>query len=167
MGKRGPAPKPTAILKLHGSHRAKSREAKGEMKPEAGRPVDPKHRNESDKKAWTQLVDRLESIPGLLTIIDGLQLERYARFLVRWREIEDHLETVRDSTLLMLSEKDDRQTLRLLWNESRSLDLHLKQIEEKFGLTPSARTRIQITNNSDSTGKLGDKSKSRFFGKQA
>lgn len=171
MGTRGPSPKPTAILKLRGSRWAKEREAQGEMKPATGRPIDPKHRNDSDERAWNQILDQLEAIPGLLTLIDGPQLERYSRFLVRWREVEDQIERVRGATIAMLMKKDERQVLRLLWHESRTLDLHLKQIEEKFGLTPSARTRIRLWDKigdvADVEAKSGGKDKRRFFGKQA
>ena len=140
------------------------------MKPENGRPVDPQFRNDDDKRQWNQLVDQLEQIPGLLTLIDGPQLERYARFLVRWRQLENQLERMKDATVAMLLKKDERQVLRLLWNESRALDLHLKQIEEKFGLTPSARTRIRLWNNVGDEAAANAKSgkgKSRFFDKQA
>jgi len=144
MGKRGPAPQPTAILKLRGSWLAKQREAEGEMQPEIGRPHEPTFAHDDEQRAWQQLVDQLEAIPGLLTVIDGPQLERYARYLVRWRMIESELEAFRSSTKESLLDNEMRQVLRLLWQESRAMDLHLKQIEEKFGLTPSARTRIRL-----------------------
>lgn len=167
MGARGPSPKPTAILKLRGSRWAKERERDGEMKPETGRPVDPQFSVEEEQRAWTQLLDQLEAIPGLLTVIDGPQLERYARFLVRWRLVENEINSFRSVTRGTLANKELRQVLRLLWNESRALDLHLKQIEEKFGLTPSARTRIRLWNNvGDAAGaaaKSESKDKKRFF----
>jgi phage terminase small subunit len=167
MGARGPSPKPTAILKLRGSRWAKERERDGEMKPETGRPVDPDFRNDDEQRAWNQLLDQLEAIPGLLTVIDGPQLERYATYLVRWRLVENELQAFRTITKATLLNKESRQMWRLLSNESRALDLHLKQIEEKFGLTPSARTRIKLWNNvGDAAGaaaKSGEKDKARFF----
>lgn len=166
MGARGFPPTPTAILKLRGGWRAKEREKQGEPQPETGRPLDPPLVDDADKKAWEQIVDQLERVPGLLTLIDGYQLERYARFLVRWRKIEADLQLFDGMTVATLRKDDTRQILRLLWAESRAMDLHLKQVEAQYGLTPAARSRIRLTGNLADVAKAEagkGKGKSRFF----
>lgn len=166
MGKRGPAPTPTAILKTRNSWRAKEREAQGEMRPVVGRPPLPIFLNEEVGKAYATLVKQLEAVPGLLTLLDGPQMERYARYLVRWRNVETQLEQFSGIEAKALMHKDSRQVIKSLWSESRALDHHLSRFEDSFGLTPSARTRIRLWD------KVGDaaeadaqksKDKKRFF----
>lgn len=144
MGKRGPAPKPTAILKLHGSRLAKEREKRQEPKPPAMRPDAPAFLNGDDQRIWENVLAKIEKTPELLTIVDGMQLERYTKYLARWREIERELEKFRGTIVAALVKKETRQVMRLLWQESRLMDTALKQIEDGFGLSPKARVGLTV-----------------------
>lgn len=144
MGKRGPSPKPTAILKLHGSRLVKDRENRLEPKPPVARPDAPEFFNGEEQRIWENLLKKLEKTPELLTIVDGPQLERYTRYLSRWQSIEKELERFRGMEIATLKNKETRQILRLLWQESRLMDCSLKQIEEGFGLSPKARVGLTL-----------------------
>ena len=75
MGKRGPAPKPTAILKLHGSRLVKEREKRQEPKPSAMRSDALAFFNGDDQRIWENVLAKIEKMPELLTIVDGMQFE--------------------------------------------------------------------------------------------
>ena len=87
---------------------------------------------------------KIEKTPELLTIVDGMQLERYTKYLARWREIERELEKFRGTIVAALVKKETRQVMRLLWQESRLMDTALKQIEDGFGLSPKARVGLTV-----------------------
>lgn len=144
MGKRGPAPKPTAILRLHGSRLVKDRVNRKEPEPPVGLPDMPTFFNGDDQRAYENLVGKLKRTPGLLTIVDGALLERYVRYLMRWRSVESQLERFRGMEVATLMKKDSRQVMRLLWQESRLMDCALKQIEDEFGLSPKARVGLAL-----------------------
>lgn len=144
MGKRGPDPTPTSTLRLHGSRLVKDREKRLEPTPPVGVPDAPSFLNGDDQRAYQSLVGKLQKTPGMLTILDGALLERYARYLVRWRSIEKELERFRGMEIATLKSKDTRQILRLLWQESRLMDTALKQIEDEFGLSPKARVGLAM-----------------------
>lgn len=142
MGSRGPQPTPTSILNLRGSWRGKTRN--GEPRPDSGLPETPEHLTNPQKQVWNQLCGMLDAM-GVLTVVDGFQIERYAVYLVRWRLIESaSLKFATDeNTLSVALLKDESRTIvRNLWRESHLLDAALKQIESQFGLSPASRTRI-------------------------
>lgn len=162
MGKRGPPPTPTAILKLRGSWRAKVR--KNEPQPESGRPPTPDGLGESASKVWTALLDMLEPM-GVLAVCDGGQLERYCRYFVRWRAVENEIalvESTGGAAWKVLGKEELRPVLQALWAESHKLDGALKQVEREFHLTPSARARVGLMNALGEAAKV-DNSKERFF----
>ncbi len=162
MGKRGPPPTPTAVLKIRGSWRAKTR--KGEPEPKAGRPETPAGFTDAVLKVWKTLVEMLE-LQGTLAVCDGGQLERYCRYFVRWRQIDAEIQQVATAgSWKALGSDKLRPVIRGLWNESHRLDMALKQVEREFHLTPSARARVGLMNAlGEVVAGKDDKGKKRFF----
>lgn len=143
MGKRGPAPQPTAILQLHGSRRAKT--VRKEPEPPVGIPDVPENTPAAALEVWRKAIEHLLATKGLLTRIDGPQLERYARYFVRWRLVEQESELMiarAGSAWQVLGNQGLRPALRGLWAESRRLDQAMKEIEGNFGMSPADRRRI-------------------------
>lgn len=155
MGQRGPAPTPTKILEMRGSWRAKINS--GEPQPEPGPPRTPRRLNTAAKRIWRELTRQLDDI-GLVTKLDGYQLERYCTMFVRWRECEDFIG--KNGVTYTLRAEDSTRYIGRLPNggdfiagfaeypqvkESHRLDKALKQIEAQFGLTPAARARLTVT----------------------
>lgn len=164
MGARGPAPTPRQVLADRGSWRAGKNPA--EPRPPLGRPNCPSHLTAEQKQLWSRLCKLLNGM-GVLSRIDGGQLERYAVYFVRWRECERFLAT-NGTTYAVKSDNPGQHVGKLPkanpkdpdayvvgWKhypqvaESHRLDRALKQIEANFGLTPSARTRIAAAEQAD------------------
>ncbi len=75
MGRRGPAPTPTNLLRLRGSPLATKRRDRTEPKPDPTRPRCPSWLDEEAKAAWRQLVPHLDAM-RVMTRIDGNALAR-------------------------------------------------------------------------------------------
>ena len=88
MGKRGPKPTPTAILKLRGSRRANLR--KGEPQPERKRPVCPRWLDATAKACWKDIVPQLHTM-GVLMKIDANAIVRYCVLWSRWMKAEQFI----------------------------------------------------------------------------
>jgi P27 family predicted phage terminase small subunit len=112
----------------------------------------PEFRNQAEREAWLMVVKSIQESVGPLTRLDGLQIERYCRYLIRWRMIEDKLEKLGNVNISMLLDKDQQQTIRILWSESRAMDIALKQIEDKFGMTPMSRQKLDSGSPANEAG---------------
>jgi P27 family predicted phage terminase small subunit len=163
MGARGPAPTPTEILKLRGSWRAGKN--KGEPQPDKGPPKCPGGLSDPEKVIWRSLVKMLDAM-GVLSRVDGWQLERYATYFVMWRECKDFLRK-NGSTYPLKSDDPSCYVGKLpdgsavvgfveypQLKEMHRLDHSLKQIEANFGLTPSSRSRITIDRDEEPQDEL-------------
>jgi phage terminase small subunit len=145
----GRKPIPLKILEMTGSSsiRKKRNRGKVEPEPETGRPDDPPLPQYA-ADIWRSLLTGLEKTPGLLTKIDGPQLERYARYYVRWRLVEAESDKLiasagGESWKVLATEQLD-PVLRKLWKESQSLDERMRAIEAGFGMTPGARRGLAV-----------------------
>lgn len=161
MGMRGPMPTPTAQLEARGSWRAKLNPS--EPRPEPGKPKCPKEFSKAERAAWNG-VCRVLADMDVLTIADGLMLERYVRYLVRWRACEAFIARADSLTYPLIVPPDasgrppksgyiaqlpnnrgyvvdyiDIPQVR----ESHRLHKALKDAEDRLGLSPAARTRIR------------------------
>lgn len=138
MGRRGPAPKPTALRVLEGnpSHRPLP---SGEPKPLKGRPKCPSWLSREAKRTWRELVPQLEAM-GLLTRADGHLLAIYCETWAEYRAAVEYLReygTVYDAGhrgVIARPEVGVAQKARVL----------LRQYAQEFGLTPSARGRLVV-----------------------
>ena len=119
MGRRGPAPKPT-MLKILDGNPGKRPISKREPKPTTGIPSMPSILRREAKAEWKRLVAEMPD--EMLTLVDraGLTLA-----CVWWSICCTNVKTLDQEAL----EKSTNQWLKLA---------------REFGLTPSARTRIEV-----------------------
>jgi len=154
----GPKPTPTKILKMRGSWRGDTR--KNEPKMEPGAPRRPTWLVGEGAAAWRQIVPRLDKA-GLLSLVDRHALARYCDAWSRWQAasvwLREHGE--------VYPIKDDAGKVKYFkrWPQAAiytELCGVLSRLEAEFGLTPSARTRLEVAKQPEQkpTGK------GRFFG---
>jgi P27 family predicted phage terminase small subunit len=136
MGKRGPAPTPTKVLEMRGSWRAKVN--KREPKPAAKRPPCPRWLSPDAKKVWRELTGILMGM-GVLTVADRLALARYCDGFVRWRQMAEYMSS--NGEVIETENGMERAPQVDIYLK---LALMLQRLEDRFGLTPSARTRIML-----------------------
>jgi P27 family predicted phage terminase small subunit len=147
MGLRGPPPTPTKILEGRGSWRAKANPR--EPLPERGKPAKPRYLKGLAARTWSALVDQLDRI-GVLTKIDQHALARYCELFEQYRQTQEFIQ------------ENGRQYPVRRWDEGTNawiivdykifpevsifmqLSDKLLKLEKEFGLTPSARSRIEI-----------------------
>lgn len=143
---------------MRGSSLVNSRRDAVEVEGPAGTPPCPDWLDDDAKAAWSQLTPLLESM-GVLTRIDANALSRYCRLWSRWRKAEAFIQERGD----MYPLKDDAGKVKCFqqWPQvaiATKLAAQLTRLEQEFGMTPSARTRIQIQ-----TPLVPNSDKSRFF----
>ena len=160
MGRRGPAPTPTPILQLRGSTLVSKRRQKNEAQVPAGAPDRPDWLDEDARKMWDHLLPMLDGM-GVLTRVDGNSLARYCRLWSRWRKAESFIEEKGD--MYPLRGDDGQVKCFQQWPQvaiANKLAQQLTRLEQEFGMTPSARARLQVAPTA--TGMTGS-AKSRFF----
>lgn len=144
MGKRGPAPTPTPVLKLRESSLVTKRREELEVKGPEGIPACPDWLDDDAQAAWEQLVPMLETM-GVLTRIDGNALARYCLLWSRWRKAEAFIAEKGD--MYPLKNPDGSVRYFQQWPQvsiANRLAQQLTRLEQEFGMTPSARARIQL-----------------------
>jgi len=148
MGRRGPAPKPTALKLVGGNPGGRPLNTR-EPIPPPGEPDLPVFTDERARLVWQQLVPRLARI-GLARSIDGHALERYCVLLVRWRDAAAFVDKNQPTYPVRAEGKDGRPGRIILVREfpqaaaERKLNQQLLALEREFGLTPAARSRINV-----------------------
>ncbi|MBX3322233.1 MAG: phage terminase small subunit P27 family [Phycisphaeraceae bacterium] len=142
MGARGPRPTPTPILKLRGSRLADLN--RNEPQPREGLPDAPAWLEDEALDVWHQLVPQLDEM-GVLTAIDGMALARYCTLWVQW--VRAAMFVNRHGTTYPLKDGNGNIKCFAQFPEVaivNKLSLALSRLEAEFGLTPSARTRINV-----------------------
>lgn len=159
MGKRGPKPTPTKILKLRGSTLVSKEREQGEVQGPNGVPDCPEWLDDEAKSAWQDVAPMLEGM-GVLTRIDGNALARYCRLWSRWRKAEDFIE--QKGEMYPLRSDDGKVKYFQQWPQvsiANKLAQQLTKIEAEFGMTPSARARLSVAPIS----KAQDDGKEKYF----
>lgn len=163
MGRRGITPTPTKILEARGSWRSKARANKGiEPQPDRGMPRRPAWVNGTAKTKWDNLTKMLDRM-GILTVVDGGALARYCVLWQRWLVSERFLKTYGHQYEI---KGRGGQIVYKAYPElkaAQGLFAELRRLEQEFGLTPSARTRISAEATSAGQAATDDPRKSRFF----
>jgi len=141
MSKPGPRPTPTGVLQLRGSWRAAGR-SDAAVKP--SRPACPRWLGAEARKKWKQLVPELAKL-GILTTVDREALARYCDTWALWRRMREHVEKYGVSYPLRTDDGEVKCFQQFPEvGAMHKLALLLGRLEAEFGLTPSARTRIDI-----------------------
>ena len=161
MGKRGPAPTPTAILLKKGSWRGKVN--KDEPKPKSEKPKRPEWIDKYANSAWQALVPKLVEL-GVVTKLDRNLLTRYCQTWSRWRQAEEHIQKHGDViTLYQEDEKGNKMVVDIKDNPklkiAKTLSDQLLKMEVQLGLTPSARSRITVLEKPQEKVKVSDKAR--------
>ena len=155
MGRRGPPPTPTKILNLRDSLRGKYGR-KNEIEPETGTPERPADMRPEAVAEWERVVPILENL-GILCPQDRAALVLMCE---AWADYQDaKAECLERGVLIQEHRKDGMKWVRNPAIGART-DAYSrwKGLALEFGLTPSARSRIQ------NPGKKPEGKKSRFFG---
>jgi P27 family predicted phage terminase small subunit len=136
MGKRGPPPLPTAVKKLRGTHR-KDRAAPHELAPPPGVPVCPKRLDKLAREEWDRIVPQLAEL-GVLTELDGSALETYC---FHWSQAVKYRRLAGKQPMVKTPWGPKPNPAGA---EARKHDDIVKQYQDRFGLSPSARSRVNV-----------------------
>jgi P27 family predicted phage terminase small subunit len=140
MGKRGTKPTPTAILRLRGS---RIPERRADEVIATGRPVRPEHLTGEAAAMFDRLVLELDELK-IIGAIDGWALTRYVELWELYRKAADYV--AKNGTSIQLKNKAGQVYVKRRPELSAMLSLSqaLSQLENSFGLNPSARTSLHI-----------------------
>jgi phage terminase small subunit len=126
MGRRGPKPTPTPLLKLRGSWRGESRA--GEIVPEVQTPMAPTWLRKKAVRYWPDIAEMLAGL-GLMTREYSVALALLVDALADW--------------VMWAGECDKPKSSFNEWtNKAKAWERVLKACRE-FGLTPSAITSVK------------------------
>ena len=138
MATRGRKPKPTALKVLEGNP-GKRPLNELEPKPKKQAPSCPSWLEPEAKKEWKRMAKTLESI-GLLTEIDKASFAGYCQAYARWKEAEEFL--TKHGTIFKTPSGYIQQVPQV--SIAQTYLKVMKDFSSEFGLTPAARTRIQV-----------------------
>lgn len=139
----GPPPKPTAALRLAGSWRAGTRKAEPTLPLRTPNP--PPWLPTSALETWNELVATVAPL-RVLTEADAIALAQLAAYLTRWKHATAQLDRLGD----VLPVKDAAGTV-IGFKRSPYVAMQLeyglmiRRMMQEFGLTPSARSRLTQT----------------------
>jgi P27 family predicted phage terminase small subunit len=139
----GRPPLPTHIKLVKGTARP-HRLNPDEPKPPLVVPEPPSHLSEQEKAKFTSTAEMLVR-RGVMTELDAGALARYAVAWCRWVDAEAE---VKKRGLVVKTNADFVIQNPFLAVANRCMN-QMAQIESEFGLTPSARTRIRMEEQSD------------------
>ena len=148
MGKRGPRPAPTAIKIARGT-------ARGKPKPEPQPPTDgiamPPHLGSVAAGRWAELLPMLQAVK-VMTRADVEALARYCDTYEWWLATRAKLRAEGDTYPIV---NDGGQVKYIAQRPEVSiahkLAQQLRQLEQDFGLNPSARTSLNVQTTQQDT----------------
>ncbi len=170
MGLRGPPPTPGAILEMRGSSLVSSRGK--EPEPERALPRVPAWMPKLGRPLFRELCRQLSAM-GILGTCDRNVLARYVLLFLRWRRAEEFLEKHGDTWVVRGKGKKQPDGTRtegpvLGWRTypqvriSRQTAAEMLRIEDRIGLSPTARARLAGYVQGDGGG--AEAVPDRFFG---
>ena len=148
MGKRGPPPTPTAIKLARGTARSRR---KDEPQPPADKIVMPPHLGEVAQAKWKELLPLLEAV-RVMTDADVEALARYCDTYEWWLATRAILK--KDGcTYPILNDGGEVKYIaqRPEVSIAHKLATQLRQLEQDFGLNPSARSSLSVAPEKPST----------------
>lgn len=151
MGRRGPPPTPSALLRLRGSWRGEYVN-RNEPEPEMGIPEAPEWLDDYAKEIWAELVPQLDAM-GVLATIDRYALTLLCDNWSQWRIAREFVRKHGETYPV----KDESGRLKYLKKFPQvsiadTCAKTLKGLMQEFGLTPSARTRIEVKGREEDSG---------------
>ncbi len=140
MGRRGPAPKPTALKELEGNP-GKRQLNKREPHPRPIVPPCPKHLTDVARKEWRRIVRELVVL-DMITAVDRAALAAYCQAWARWVQAEEEMQK---PEFQMVETTDKGYAHVNPWFQVATQAMkQMKAFASEFGLTPASRTRIQV-----------------------
>lgn len=141
MGKRGPKPAPTAIKIARGTVRSRS---STEPAPPVDGIVMPGHLGEVAQAKWRELLPLLQAVK-VMTTADVEALARYCDTYEWWLATRAKLRKEGD-TYPILNDAGEIKYIaqRPEVSIAHKLATQLRQLEQDFGLNPSARTSLHV-----------------------
>jgi len=140
MGRRGPAPKPTALKELAGNPGKRAMNA-SEPRPDAKIPPCPKHLSEEARKEWRRVSKQLLKLK-LLTEVDRAALAAYCQAWARWVQAEQEMAKT-DFEMITLTDKG-YPVLSPWFSVADKTMRQMRAFLAEFGMTPSSRSRVQL-----------------------
>lgn len=120
----------------------------------------PKTLSKEERRIWASYIERLEKVPGLLTVIDGHILEKIVSLEADWLENDAELKKTghlyKDPTGKIV--KSPRLAIK------QELTDQLRVLYREMGLTASARSNIHVHVSDTSksfTGKILELAKAK------
>ena len=143
MGKRGPRPQPTKLKILRGNPGNRPIN-KSEPQPSADGVVMPPHLGEVAAAKWAEVLPLLQAVK-VMTRADIEALARYCDTYEWWLATRAKLKKEGD-TYPILNDKGDVKYIaqRPEVSIAHKLAVQLRQLEQDFGLNPSARTGLHV-----------------------
>ena len=142
MGQRGPSPKPSSLKKLHGTFRP-DRAPENEATPQlaTGNQLKaPDWLSEGATQKWDELALRLHNL-GLLTEVDLDTFALYCVTWANWREAEEEIRSEGPTT----TAQSGYQAVSPHITRAKTHLSELIKLSGLLGLSPSARTRIEVS----------------------
>jgi P27 family predicted phage terminase small subunit len=136
MGKRGPKPMPTPILRLRGSWRAETRE--NEPQVPAGAVAPPPWVREADRKHWTEICAVLESM-GVMSPVHSVSLSLFVQAVADWIDASAKADKAPMTSVTAAG----GETIHPLQRLKATTFARVLQLCREFGLTPSAITGVK------------------------
>lgn len=150
----GRRPKPTH-LKVVSGNPGKRALNKKEPKPKREAPSCPAHLSDNGKVAWGKLCVLLDRM-GVLTEADSMALERLCDTYAEILECRDLIaKTGRTYTSVRSSGSEDDSSEQVLVKANPAVamladaDRRFKSYLVEFGLTPAARSKVQVAKDDD------------------
>jgi P27 family predicted phage terminase small subunit len=167
MGRRGPAPKPTAHKRMTGNP-GKRPLNKSEPQPLLITPNCPEFLDEAAKLKWKELAPELERL-GLLTTVDGDSLAGYCQAWAEFRQATETLQKegrhIRVGGMPVVPVDDEGGEKPMEWRggqhqshpavaQQRTAWAAMVKFGSLFGLDPSSRSRLTVDDKQPKPSKV-------------
>lgn len=149
MGKRGPKPTPTPMLRLRGSWRADTRD--GEPKPAAETPDYPGWVSEAARPHWNEIVQVLGAM-GVMSRAHTLALSLLVEAVADWIRLKTKADATPDCTV---GQNGAEFPHPIHGMKAKAWERVLKACRE-FGMTPSAISAVRVVKKEEKKSGLGD-----------
>jgi P27 family predicted phage terminase small subunit len=153
----GPVRKPTKLQLLHGNPRMRTLSDREPNPEQESKPEPPSHISEEAKEIWNARAPLLARL-GLLTIADKDAFTEYCEVMVQWIKAKQFVEKNGTSYYVHEDYRDGiddngnfiiKKRLKYVGQFPevsifRGLTQVLRALRSEFGMTPAARTRIEV-----------------------